>query len=64
MPPFEIQQRASDAAFMLRQEYADRLTMRQNIDMEIIGMVAPDRLDWEWCGAAIATYLSVVQPRK
>ena len=28
-PPYLVQQRASDAAFMLREEYPDRLTLEQ-----------------------------------
>lgn len=52
--PFIIQQRASDAAFMLRQEHSDRLDIFQNVRMEVLTMMAPERLGWSEVGDALA----------
>lgn len=52
--PFIVQQRASDAAFMLRQEHSDRMSLEQNIRMEVLTMMAPARLGWSEVGAALA----------
>ena len=62
-PPFLVQQRAADAAFMLRQEYSDRLTLAQNVEMEVLTRYAPERLGWEEVGRALATYALVVKVR-
>lgn len=61
--PYEIQQRASDRAFMLRQEYSDRLTLAQNVEMEVVSMYAPERLGWQEVGAAIALWAMVIEVR-
>ena len=62
-PPYEVQRRAWDAAFVLRQEFADRLTLEQNIRMEVMMRVAPERLGWAECGDALATHAMVVMVR-
>lgn len=62
-PPFLVQQRASDAAFMLRNDYSDRLTLEQNIEMEVLTRYAPERLGWEEVGRALALYALVVKVR-
>lgn len=61
--PEQIGRRAWEAAWVLRQEYADRMTLEQNIRMEVIRMVAPERLGWAECGDALATYSMVVEVR-
>lgn len=61
--PTLFQRRASDCAFVLRQEYSDRLTIDQNIRMEIVGLVAPERLSAAICGDAIVMFSQVVKVR-
>lgn len=63
LPPYQVQQRASDAAYALRQEYAGRLSLEQNIKMEVISLAAPERLGWAECGEALAMYSLVVVVR-
>ena len=43
-PPAAIQRRAWECAYVLREEFADRLTPEQNIRAEIARFVHPDRL--------------------
>jgi hypothetical protein len=62
-PPFVVRQRASDAAYVLRHDYSDRLTIDQRIRKEVIGRVAPERLGWREIGDALATYAQVVEVR-
>lgn len=62
-PPYEVQQRAWDAAFVLRQEYADRLTLEQNIKLEVLTMMAPERLGWSEIGEALALWALTVAVR-
>lgn len=62
-PPYLVQQRASDAAFMLCQEFADRLTLEQHVRMIVVGRVAPERLGWAEVGDSLATYALVVEVR-
>lgn len=62
-PPFEVQQRASDAAYMLCEEHAEGLSLEQHIRMRVIQMVAPERLGWAECGDALATWSLVVVVR-
>jgi hypothetical protein len=61
--PYAVQQRAWDAAFVLRQDFSDRLDLATNIRMEVIQMVAPERLGWTECGDALATYALVTEVR-
>lgn len=61
--PYEVQRRAWEAAFVLRQEFADRITLEQNIRMEVILRVAPFRLGWAECGDALATLTLAVMAR-
>ncbi len=60
---FLASQRASDAAFALCHYFPDRLTVDQRIGMEVICLVAPERLDAERCGEALALYSAVVSHR-
>jgi hypothetical protein len=63
-PPFEVQRRAWDAAYALRQDFSDRLTIEQNIRMEVLTLVAPERFGWRECGDALATWAHVVAVRQ
>ena len=64
MAPTLFQQRASDAAYSLCQDYPDRLTMDQRIRMEIVGLMAPERLSLPWSGEAVVMYAAKVERRK
>lgn len=61
--PALIQSRAWEAAFELRESFAARLTLEQNVRCEVIRQVAPDRLGWEECGFALACWSAVVVVR-
>lgn len=63
MPPTLFQHRASDAAYVLCQDCADRLTIDQRIRMEVICLVAPERLSTAWCGEAFSMYAAKVARR-
>lgn len=58
-----IQRCANDCAFVLRNDYPDRLTIDQSIRMEIARMVSPERLGQEQCGDAIALFCQKVRAR-
>jgi hypothetical protein len=62
-PPYQIQHRASEAAFELLNSFADRLTVEQRIRIYVIQMVAPERLGWDEVGDALATWTLVVSVR-
>jgi hypothetical protein len=62
--PTLLQHRASDAAYSLCQDYPDRLTVAQRIQMEVTCLVAPRRLSVDRCGEAIATYCAAVAARR
>lgn len=62
-PPFLVQQRASDAAYVLTQEHADRLTLEQHVRMIVVAMYAPERLGWSECGETLALWSMVVEVR-
>lgn len=62
-PPFQVQQRAADAAFMLAQEHSEALTLEQLVRMHVVAMVAPERLGWSECGDALALWSLVVVVR-
>lgn len=61
--PEQIARRAWEAAFALRQEYSDRLDLNQNIRMEVLTMMHPERLGWAECGDALALFALVVTVR-
>jgi hypothetical protein len=62
-PPFLVQQRASDAAFELLNNFADRLSLEQRIQMTVISMYAPERLGWDEIGTALALWATLVDVR-
>lgn len=61
--PYQIQRRAWEAACELRQSFSDRLTLEQNIRLEVLTMYAPERLGWSECGDALALWTMVVEVR-
>jgi len=61
--PYRVQRRAWEAAWMLMEAFADRLTIPQAIRMAIISERAPDRLSWVDCGDALATWNLIVEVR-
>lgn len=63
-PPYDVQQRASDAALMLRQEFPGRITLQQNVEMEVITRYAPEQLGWKEIGKALTLWAMVVEVRK
>lgn len=62
-PPYQVQQRASDAAWMLTQEHSEALTLEQLVRMHVVAMVAPERLGWAECGDALSLWSLVVVVR-
>jgi hypothetical protein len=62
-PPYIVQQRASDAAFMLCEEFPGRLTLEQRVAMEVTRRYAPERLGWREVGSAISLWAMVVEVR-
>ncbi len=59
--PFEIQQRAHDAAFMLTTEFRDRLPLEQRIALTVILRSEP--LSWREVAYALAAWSAVVAVR-
>jgi hypothetical protein len=62
-PPYEVQRRAWEAAYMLRQEFSDRLTLEQNITLEVLTLYAPERLGWRETGDALSLWAMTVKVR-
>jgi hypothetical protein len=62
-PPFLVQQRASDAAFELLNNFVDRLSLEQRIRLTVTAMYPPDRLGWAEIGDALALWALVVEVR-
>lgn len=62
-PPYIIQHRAWERAFELRESFSDRLTLQQNIELEVIRRYAPERLGWSEVGRAVAIWAMVVEVR-
>lgn len=62
-PPYELQQRATDCAYVLTQEFSDRLTLEQLVRMHVLLLVAPERLGWNEIGDALSTFSLVVEVR-
>lgn len=61
--PHQVQRRAWEAAWTLREEFAGRLTPPQSVRMAEIAAMAPCRLGWRDCGDALATWNIVVEVR-
>lgn len=61
--PFEIQQRAWDRAWALTEDFADRMTLEQLVQMHVIRLVAPERLGWAEVSLAVAVWAMTVEVR-
>lgn len=61
--PHQIQRRAWEAAYELRTNFADRLDILQNIRMEVLIRMEPQRLGWKETGEALALWTLVVEVR-
>lgn len=61
--PHQIQRRAWEAAYELRQSFSDRLTLEQNIRLEVLTLYAPERLGWSEVGDALALWSATVEVR-
>ena len=55
-PPFEVQQRAWERAYVLRQEFDDALSLEQRIRAEVVLQTGPEHLGWNEVGDMIALY--------
>ena len=62
-PPFEVQRRAWECAVVLRDEFADRLTLAQNIRAEVVCRLHPDQIGWAEIGDMLALYPLRVEAR-
>lgn len=62
-PPYIVQQRASDRAHALCEDFPDRLTLEQRVAMEVTRRYAPERLGWREVGSAVALWAMVVEVR-
>lgn len=60
-PPHDIQRRAWEAAYVLRHEFGDRLTLEQHVRAEVILRMWP--LGWDECGWAFCAHSLVVAVR-
>ena len=61
--PHQVQRRAWEAAYELRTNFADRLTLQQNVAMEVLIRMEPARLGWSECGEAMCLYARLVMVR-
>lgn len=62
-PPLSIQRAAWDSAYALRTNHADRLTLAQNVALEVTIRMEPSRLGWAECGEAMCLYARLVEVR-
>lgn len=51
--PYEVQRATWEKARALRTNFADRLTLQQNIEMEVLLGIGPTQLGWNQCGAVM-----------
>jgi hypothetical protein len=62
-PPPEVQIRAWECAWVLIEDYRDRLTRVERLQMLLTGMRAPERLGWGAIREARQTYRQTVGAR-
>lgn len=62
-PPFEVQQRAWECAYMLREEFADRLSLEHRIYVEVVYRTPADGLGWHECARMFVLYGQHVEVR-
>lgn len=62
-PPFEVQQRAWERAYMLRQEFDGWLSLEQRIRAEVIIHTNPDRIGWSEISDMVGLYAIIAGVR-
>ena len=62
-PPYEVQQRAADCAYVLRSDFADRLPLEQRIYVEVVYRTHPESLGWHECSRMFVLYGQYVEVR-
>jgi hypothetical protein len=62
-PPFVVQQRASDCAFVLRTEWCDCMALAERVAVEVVARMHPEQLGWAECGDMFRLYGAVVTVR-
>lgn len=55
-PPFAVQQRAWERAYVLRQEFDASLTLEQRIRAEVVIQTGPAQLGWNEIGDMVGLY--------
>ena len=55
-PPLEVQQRAWERAYVLRQEFDDWLSLEQRIRAQVIIQTNPDRIGWSEISEMVGIY--------
>lgn len=62
-PSHELRRCAWESAWVLREEFSELMTIEQNIKMEVVRMVEPERLGWDEIGDAMVLYARLVSVR-
>lgn len=62
-PPYEVQQRAADCAYVLRSDFADRLPLESRVYVEVVYRTPTDRLGWHECARMFVLYGQYVEVR-
>jgi hypothetical protein len=55
-PPYEVQQRAWERAYVLRQEFDDFLSLDQRIRAEVVIQTGPRHLGWNEIADMVGLY--------
>jgi hypothetical protein len=61
--PFEIQRASWEKAWTLRTDFADRMDIFQNVRMEVLLRMEPERLGWSECGDSMCLWTLCVEVR-
>jgi len=62
-PPYEVQQRAWDCAYVLRADFAGRLPLEQRVQVEVIYRTHPEGLGWQEVAAMLVLYREIAGVR-
>lgn len=62
-PPYEVQQRAWECAYVLREEFADRLPLESRVYVEVVYRTPTDGLGWHECARMFVLYGEFVDVR-
>lgn len=62
-PPFEVQQRAWERAYMLRHKFNDCLSLEQRVRAEVTIQTGSEHLGWSEIGDMVTLYAAIAGVR-